>query len=74
MIFATNVVDEEDKAIPIKNEFKSEKPKNKDKRKIKNIDKIICKKPAIIIIFFRANILLKSVSKPTANNKSKIPK
>jgi len=74
IILATSEVEEDDKAIPIRNDSKSEKPKIKDKKTIKKIERVICKMPPIIINLFKEKILEKLSSKPMVNKRKIIPK
>ena len=68
------VVEEDDKAIPIKNDSSNENLNNKLKKKTKSIDKKSWNNPPIMMNFFKMKILLKFVSNPDVKSKKIIPK
>jgi hypothetical protein len=74
IIFATIVVEEEERAIPIKNDSRSENLNSKLNKKTNNIDKKSWSSPPMTINFFKIKILLKFVSSPKVKSKKTIPK
>jgi len=74
IIFATIVVDDDDRAIPIKKDSNRENLKSRLNKKTNIIEKNSCKNPPMIINFLRIRILPKFVSSPKVKSKNTIPK
>jgi hypothetical protein len=74
MILATKEVEEEDKAIPIKNDSKKENLKIKEIMVIKKIERRICKLPPKTISLFKVKRREKLSSKPMVNKRKIIPR
>jgi len=74
IIFATSVVDDEERAMPMRKAWMIVKPKKMLKTVMAAIEMPTCSNPPKTINFFKLAILSNCVSKPTVNKRRMMPK